>query len=1149
MTNHNEPPVELGQKPTVTRPFEDISKPHRRARQAVEKAVETIVNGGEPAPPSIRGPLRSGKTALQYHMFVHAWEQEVPALYVEASTLLSQFKQAECESFGDWIDERAQAQVAALLEGDLDAVEWLPNDTPTNLKAWFESIPASTTTERVILLVDEVEQKYTEFLSATGVDDNNPLRKLLDQSRLFPVLSMGQISAMQFVGFADMKRTDPISIPPVTISHIRALLEERSLDPALDRVVFWLTRGRAAHVHQVVRDAERNEVSLEDRETLTQWLASLADERSTEFRTVRRVWEHPDVDDTEAAATSVAFGAEGYDDWIVESETWYPNDEIVDVVEDIILETDTFTSKDREADATHEARQIARESIERVVNGIAVGQGVGPADGAVPTGWLTGPQDDRSESRAFLSLVQDLLLAFEAERPARNIAFDALEETKERFKQQYDTRVATVAAESGRAWTLLPSVLEETYPPLATEPSRLTGKQTDELIETWEAGGLELSVDAAATVYACPTEISFQAQLERLPPDPTHPVVVLVDETVDAKSVVDSMPVAAALEEHSALSVVPVPTARVWTFVIQLSALLEEELNDAYTATEDQIEALLETDLRREQRTTIKTLYTHLTTRVAGEAAATAVEAHKQQFTVGGHYVWAHQELAGTSFLAPRGGPTNGRHSILGLLALGCEPDWNDPHGRLLKAIKDGMEQDVIVTASRFDYKELLNSLTTEGEYGKAIRDIRRVCRDSDDTPIAEVTRVTNAFEAVIDASTSDHKPLLSGLFDQESTRENTDADQVQQFVKSLSPTETGETTDDVLWALVTASLARTDSTYIRDMLAEVEDTYDDHVQTLDGYLNDVGRAQSLLALGGEEDENDETVVPLTTIENEFDTLSKELERQSGTESADAGTEANTDTDVDSVENRLALRVTLDTTHIETYRKNLVAVRDAVSDAKHKSTAANFRPTGYALAVLAARYEDVIRDAVHEIERATPSDSNLSQVKNLSSAVRKLQATLDRDEIDLSVDERPGVEAFVENLLDFQPIAGRRITVGNPDDESMDTISEVNRAAGIRTGQVEDLTDELDELVELQEGVDRQTTATRRELKALVTHLSKPGVDIEGDSPPTKKLLSDGQDNLGGTGEKQDAIDTDQTNTKTNKDTETDANTETEETA
>jgi hypothetical protein len=982
-----------------------------------------------------------------------------------------------------------------------------------NLQEWYDGVSASTTTDRVVLLIDEVEQKYTEFLTATGVDDSNPLRILLDKGSLFPVLSMGQISAMQFVGFADMKRTDPVSIPPVTISHIRALLEERGLDPALDRVVFWLTRGRAAHVHQVVTDAARNNISFDDQDGLSRWLAGLADEKSAEFRTVRRVWEHTDVDDPRAAAASVAFDNDGDSEWLVESENWLPADDLIDIIETIVCESDAFTTKDPQSDATLEARQLVREGIKRVVDGIAVGPSIGPSDtdAAVPTGWLTGKEDDRSEGRAFLSLVQDILLAFEAERPARDIAFDALEDTKEEFKHQYDTKVAALAATAGDAWTLRPSLLEKTYPPLATDPSRLTGQQTDDLLEAWDTeskGGLELSVDEQATVYACPTEASLQVQLEELAPDPTHPVVILVDDSVDTEAVLDSVPLAQALENHSVLSIVSVPTARVWTFIVQLEALLSDLL-DASTATEEQINALLSEELRREQRTTIETLYTQLKDRVAGEAAKKAVETHRQQFVTEDHYVWAHPTLAQKSFLAPRGG-SNRRHSVLGLLALGSEPDWDEPHGSLLASIEDGIEDDTINNKNKFVYVSLLNSLTKDGEYGKAIHDLRRVCRNDAGTgPTGAVTRAMNAFEAVINASKADQQSLLSGLYDQESSLKDTDVDGIEDFITSLSPTVSDVTTDDVLRALVTASFARTDESYVTETLADVERTLDEHVQTIDGYLSDVQRAEQFLLPA---DANNAGTGG--TISSELDMLSEDLEQQSG-----AKTDENRN-GTGQTETTRALGVSLDTSHLETYRDNLAAVRDAVRDTKQNSTKADFRPTGYALAVLAVRYEGIMRSAVHELKLATPNDGDLNNVKNLSSTVHELKTLLDDEDVDIPTSERAGVEAFVEDILDFQPVVGQRISVGNPDGEAMTKIDEVNRAARERTAQVEDLVNNLNLLIDLQQKVDQRLISTHRELKAFVTQLTQPDAQIDNeDSPSAAKLFGDGQG---------DAMDTDE---------------------
>jgi len=113
------------------------------------------------------------------------------------------------------------------------------------------------------------------------------------------------------------------------------------------------------------------------------------------------------------------------------------------------------------------------------------------------------------------------------------------------------------------------------------------------------------------------------------------------------------------------------------------------------------------------------------------------------------------------------------------------------------------------------------------------------------------------------------------------------------------------------------------------------------------------------------------------TISSELDMLSEDLEQQSG-----AKTDENRNR-TGQTETTRALGVSLDTSHLETYRDNLAAVRDAVRDTKQNSTKADFRPTGYALAVLAARYEGIMRSAVHELKLATPNDGDLNNVKNL----------------------------------------------------------------------------------------------------------------------------------------------------------------------
>lgn len=287
-------PIELGQNPTLGKPFAPISPAHQQAMNDVENTIDAFARGEQCSPLSIRGPFRTGKTALQYHTFEYAWKMGLPAVFVEASTLLDEYDPAKAASFDTWVYQRMQEEANAIVDRDLDAIEWLPSVAGSGItqQEWIDSnVPEDINTERGILLIDEVEQEYTEFISATGVDDDNPLRKLLDRPEIVTVLSMGQLSAFEFIGDADLGRMEPISIPPVTVEHTEDLLVEHSADPSLGRIAYWLTRGRAARVHQVVTEASKQSLSPSNYSEIADWLSDYAHQQSSEFQPVRQVWE------------------------------------------------------------------------------------------------------------------------------------------------------------------------------------------------------------------------------------------------------------------------------------------------------------------------------------------------------------------------------------------------------------------------------------------------------------------------------------------------------------------------------------------------------------------------------------------------------------------------------------------------------------------------------------------------------------------------------------------------------------------------------------------------------------------------------------------------------------------------------------------
>lgn len=1088
--NHQGPdsdgsPVQLGQNPTLEEPFVPISPAHQRAIDDVEDTIDAFARGDQTSPLSIRGPFRTGKTALQYHAFAYAWKQGLPAVHVEASTLLKEYENAGETPFDTWVYQRMQEEAEAIAEGDLDSIGWFP-PTAGSAEEWINNtVSEDVDTQQGLLLIDEVEQEYKEFISATGVDDDNPLRKLLDRPEMVPVLSMGQLSAFEFVGDADLGRMESISIPPITIGHIEDLLEENGADRSLGRIAYWLTRGRAARVHQVVTETAKQSLTPEQHSDIADWLSDYAQQRSTEFQPVRQVWESPEIEQPEAAAGALAFDQNGFNEWLIDNTRWHAASDVEEAMEQVIIETEPFTDRQADTEDIQEARRILRQTIRWVVHGIAtpaeaVDSDTG--DRAVPVGWITGMRNDRTETAALLSLIQDFLLAFEADREARDIAFDALETAKESFEHRYKSEMATISAEENDdpVWIARPTVLETAFPPLATDPSRLTSQNTEQLKERM-VKGLEISSDESVDVYACPTQTAFEGQLEQLDPDPTSPVVILADEEIEIEDGLGAVPLADTLNDHDVLRVVSVPTTRVWEFVVQLFGRLEGSPHDPYVATEERVEQLVENSSNREIRTTIETLYGHLTERVAAEAVSAAVDEHRQQFARNGQFVWLNKHMAGESWVNPRAGYSTGRNAGFSLLVLGKEPDWGDPNGRLMKKIESGLDNDSIDQKGGFAYKELFRRIKESGGYGKPVRQPRNVCRNESDTGASEpVDRLEGAFKSIIDASRFDREQVLAALYEKEGRIGSTDTgyEEVEAWVQSLSPGDRLSNTDDALWAVITAGLARTDPEFVTETLQSVEDDLDDLINTLEGYVENVEAAEEVLAPNGVED---------TSPSDDIVRLRQNLESQVN--------EERTSGDDADENDEYGKGIGIDASHIETYLDNIISVRNGVKDARETASVdADFRPTAYSLAILGSRYEHVVRDAVDELNRGTPTDGDLNNVRNLRNAVDELLTAREKITSDSEANElAQAVDRFTDDVLNLRKIQqSSRISVGDPDGDGIKAISKINRAALDRTHQVQELTSKLERLSDLRSDVKESQTETKRKLVTLVGRLDQP---------------------------------------------------------
>jgi hypothetical protein len=361
------------------------------------------------------------------------------------------------------------------------------------------------------------------------------------------------------------------------------------------------------------------------------------------------------------------------------------------------------------------------------------------------------------------------------------------------------------------------------------------------------------------------------------------------------------------------------------------------------------------------------------------------------------------------------------------------------------------------------------------------------------------VNRVQGALEEAIGASNFDADEVVAQLFESQSDPESgSSTDAATNLLESMDPIDDDEYTTDVLWAVLTATLARKDRSYVIETIDDVLTDYTELVQTLEGYEADVDTAEAVLAPEG---------VPVgRTPDEELARLNDRLEQHVGEDSAENSSVAPEDGDA------IGIGVALEPSHIETYRKNLVSVRDALQTARAAAAeTADIRPTAYALAVLASRYEYVVRDAVDKLDRVTPSEGTVSNVQNLRGEVRELLDEHSSPDLSaLSEQRTTAVKQFAENMLDLESVVNTdSITVGNPDSDGMNLVRDLDQAAERRWREVQRLEDELAELVGKQRTAAQLRKSTRASLRSLTVLLNDPDEVFPDGSQSGQEELSD----------------------------------------
>jgi hypothetical protein len=908
-------------KASLDREWEALTINHERELARAIDSFDQFQSGHTVDPLALVGAYRSGKTQLIYHLFNEAWDRGIPAFYVgDPGAMLSEFEASDEPDLNEWIETQIQAQLDAFESGAASEIEWFPNVDSASKRDFVEAHAdsvASADTSRTALFFDEVEQSYRAFIRATDKDDDNPLRKINDGLQdTIKVWSFGMISAFEFIGEADWGRMKEIRIPPLSVADVRTLLAERRPDATgLANTIWWLSRGRTGIIIKLIDELPSNP----DQET-AEWVKDLADADFKDTRLINNLWTDLPHEDWDAAITALLFQPDGLDSWKIRGEKALTADTCLTIAINIFKEEYEF----QETDTSRDALSILERNVERVLQGLAVGE-----EQQFPQ---FGLQND-AEADAFLDLVSNMAVSFEPAGDERRMAIDALDELKGRFDTHWVQRASEADVVETPVETAAPVQIRDAFPPIAVNPERVCATPSDELRPDMERG-LRLQTapipNETVSIKFCPTETTFQSELSELTNgfDITEPAILVVpaDEEFDT-----SLSEAAKVyQRHSLLQVKEYQSNRFWSFVLNLFGRLRSEgFDDPYTVNDSIKTELLGRISEREVRNTIETLYDQLQQVATDEVDSFATE-YQETYSLSTTttLLWNEERLRRDSPYWSTGRFVESTIALSYLPVFGREYESGREYSGLHQELSTAISNNLVSGgANGFSFKEYFKDMFTQSGYSGSVATERAHYRESGQLAPA-VQQTESALTAL--AELNDVSSIVSKLDDP-------DVDVADGNVPVVGIAGLSDLAYSLLRALLIRGLTTGPNPAIDvpQRLENIVDELRDLKDTVEGYIEQV---ETL----------DEKVTPPETIS-------------------------------------VGTWIDISATRLEQYRMNLKQIISGVTDLIDKCNAdSTAAPIGYHYWFLLQIYRDDISDQIKDLQ----SEISLASVSDIDEAVQ-----------------------------------------------------------------------------------------------------------------------------------------------------------------
>lgn len=219
--------------------WKDFSEEHKRVRSEVENTVNSYMQTGKAQPVAIWGPIGQGKTQLLYHIFKYLWDHGGVAFYTTLEQLLPT-KAMKAKEFAEFVTKTIE-----------DALDKIKNNNPNNpflpleeMKNYALKNISNTSSPKIVVLLDEVEQAYQRLSQQVKTDDRSPLREWLEQiangqAEHYTIAAFGPISFYEsLAGEAERRRWKPLRMLPLPSFDLR------KESPIFGNFIWWVSRGR-----------------------------------------------------------------------------------------------------------------------------------------------------------------------------------------------------------------------------------------------------------------------------------------------------------------------------------------------------------------------------------------------------------------------------------------------------------------------------------------------------------------------------------------------------------------------------------------------------------------------------------------------------------------------------------------------------------------------------------------------------------------------------------------------------------------------------------------------------------------------------------------------------------------------------------------